>query len=305
MSQNESNPVASLQKRFKEGCLHHGILFLGNSIQQIEKSALQLVKDILSLRENQAEHPDLFHLRPTGKARIITVDKTRELIATLNRTSNQGGCKVAIVHEADRMRKEAANAFLKTLEEPPPETYLFLLSEKPYSLLATIRSRCLLARLPYGETNQPDEQWDAWKARYQQWIAGLLDRENLKKDRVTPLFAAYGLASSFLGLVNGKSDNLAKQAKKDAPEMDDKELDALEAGVRKGVRTNLLSQLADATHSVVVREEYKSMLPQLGMKLSRVLRCLEKNNSLMEVNLKDDTAVEDFYLSSLRIWSSK
>ena len=305
MSQNVHNPVSSLQKRFKEGCLHHGILFLGNSIQQIEESALQLVKNILSLRDNQTEHPDLFHLRPAGKARIIAVDKTRELIATLNRTSSQGGSKVAIVHEADRMRKEAANAFLKTLEEPPPQTYLFLLSEKPYSLLATIRSRCLLARLPDSKTNQADEQWDTWKARYQQWIVGLLDRENLKKDRVSPLFAAYGLASSFLGLVNSKSDNLAQQAKKDANQMDDKELDALEAGVRKGVRTNLLRQLADATHSVVVREEYKNMLPQLGMKLSRVLRCLEKNISLMEVNLKDDTAVEDFYLSSLRIWSSK
>ena len=305
MLTNSTDPIESLQKRFKEGRLHHGILMLGRSIVQIEKSALLLIRDILRLDSTQSEHPDLFHLRPSGKARIITVEKTRELISNLNRTSNQGGCKVALIHEADRMRKEAANAFLKTLEEPPPGTYLLLLSSKPYSLLATIRSRCLMARLPIEESIDRNEQWEDWNNRYQEWIEALLDRENLKRDRVTPLFRAYGLASSLLGLINQESDTLAKQAKSDAADMDEKEIDALEVGVRKGVRARILGQLADATRSVVIRKQNKDILPQLGVKLSRVLRCLEKNTRLMEVNLKDDAAMEDFYLSSLRIWTAK
>lgn len=305
MSPSVSNPIETLSQRFDDGRLHHGILLLGRSIEQTEKAANILIRKIFSLQDTQSEHPDLFHLRPSGKARIISVEKTRQLIATLNRTSNQGGCKVALIHEADRMRKEAANAFLKTLEEPPPDTYLILLSSRPYSLLATIRSRCLLARLPKDETEETNDQWEEWKIRYQQWILGLLDRENLKNDRVTPLFAAYGLANSLLGLINNESDHLAKKAKNEAPEMDDKEMDALEVGVRKGVRSRLLCKLAEATRSVAIKEDNETLLPKLGIKLSRVLKCLEKNTRLLELNLKDDAAMENFYLSSLRIWSAK
>ena len=85
----------------------------------LEKSIGNLYRKILNMKEDANEHPDLFHLRPSGKARIITVEKTRSLIDGLYRTGHQSNKKVAIIHEADRMRKEAANAFLKTLEEPP------------------------------------------------------------------------------------------------------------------------------------------------------------------------------------------
>jgi len=261
-----------------------------------------LAQELLSLDQETGIHPDLFHLRPTGKARIITVEKTRELISIINRTSNQGGCKVAIIHEADRMRKEAANAFLKTLEEPPPDTFILLTTSRPYSLLATIRSRCLLVRLPKEKNLESDQDWETWKNDYQEWILCLLDRENLKKDRVSPLFQAYGLAASLLALISQKSDTLAKEARQQSIHMEEKERDAQEAGLRRGIRSHILAKLADATRSVVVDQ---ANLPQFGIKLSRVLRCLEKNTGLMEVNLKDDAAMEDFYLSSLRIWTAK
>ena len=112
------------------------------------------------------------------------------------------------------MRKEAANAFLKTLEEPPPDTYLLLLSTRAYSLLATIRSRCLLTRIPIEKDSKPDDQWESWKCKYQQWIRGLLDRDNLKKDRVSPLFAAYGLTTSLLELINQRSEEVASKQNK-------------------------------------------------------------------------------------------
>ena len=300
-----TDPLESLQRRFQEGCLHHGILLQGRTIRQCEDGAFDLAKCFLSIADGQMEHPDLFHLRPSGKARIITVDKTRELISTLNRTSNQGGSKIAIIHEADRMKKEAANAFLKTLEEPPPSTFLLLLTAKPYALLATIRSRCLIARLPVLQNEKNDPQWENWSERYHQWIVGLLDRESLKRDRISPLFTAYGLATSLLGLINDQSNHMAKQVKSNSKGIEDKELDAIEVGVRKGVRSKILSQLAETTRSVVTQDIYKKKLPKLGVKLSRVLQCLEKNMRLMEVNLKDEAAIEDFYLASLRIWTSK
>ena len=302
MSVSRPDPIVALKKRLHEGALHHGILLLGKSVPSAENAALLLAQELLSLDQETGIHPDLFHLRPTGKARIITVEKTRELISIINRTSNQGGCKVAIIHEADRMRKEAANAFLKTLEEPPPDTFILLTTSRPYSLLATIRSRCLLVRLPKEKNLESDQDWETWKNDYQEWILCLLDRENLKKDRVSPLFQAYGLAASLLALISQKSDTLAKEARQQSVHMEEKERDAQEAGLRRGIRSHILAKLADATRSVVVDQ---ANLPQFGIKLSRVLRCLEKNTGLMEVNLKDDAAMEDFYLSSLRIWTAK
>ena len=302
MSVSRPDPIVALKKRLHEGALHHGILLLGKSVPSAENAALLLAQELLSLDQETGIHPDLFHLRPTGKARIISVEKTRELISIINRTSNQGGCKVAIIHEADRMRKEAANAFLKTLEEPPPDTFILLTTSRPYSLLATIRSRCLLVRLPKEGNLESDQDWETWKNDYQEWILSLLDRENLKKDRVSPLFQAYGLAASLLALISQKSDTLAKEARQQSVHMEEKERDAQEAGLRRGIRSHILAKLADATRSVVVDQ---ANLPQFGIKLSRVLRCLEKNTGLMEVNLKDDAAMEDFYLSSLRIWTAK
>lgn len=302
MSVSRPDPIVALKKRLHEGALHHGILLLGKSVPSAENAALLLAQELLSLDQETGIHPDLFHLRPTGKARIITVEKTRELISIINRTSNQGGCKVAIIHEADRMRKEAANAFLKTLEEPPPDTFILLTTSRPYSLLATIRSRCLLVRLPKEKNLESDQDWETWKNDYQEWILSLLDRENLKKDRVSPLFQAYGLAASLLALISQKSDTLAKEARQQSIHMEEKERDAQEAGLRRGIRSHILAKLADATRSVVVDQ---ANLPQFGIKLSRVLRCLEKNTGLMEVNLKDEAAMEDFYLSSLRIWTAK
>ena len=302
MSVSRPDPIVALKKRLHEGALHHGILLLGKSVPSAENAALLLAQELLSLDQETGIHPDLFHLRPTGKARIITVEKTRELISIINRTSNQGGCKVAIIHEADRMRKEAANAFLKTLEEPPPDTFILLTTSRPYSLLATIRSRCLLVRLPKEKNLESDQDWETWKKDYQEWILSLLDRENLKKDRVSPLFQAYGLAASLLALISQKSDTLAKEARQQSIHMEEKERDAQEAGLRRGIRSHILAKLADATRSVVVDQ---ANLPQFGIKLSRVLRCLEKNTGLMEVNLKDEAAMEDFYLSSLRIWTAK
>ena len=159
-----------------------------------------------------------------------------------------------------------------------------------------------MVRLPKEDISNSDVVWEEWKKYYQGWILALLDREKLKQDRVSPLFQAYGLAASLLALINQKSDISAKEARQQSVNVEDKERDAQEAGLRKGIRSQMLAKLADATRSVVVEQ---GNLSHLGIKLSRVLHCLEKNTGLMEVNLKDDAAMEDFYLSSLRIWTAK
>ena len=62
--------------------------------------------------------------------------------AVPRRQSFQGAWKVAIVADAHRLNVAAANALLKTLEEPPPDSLIILLTSRPSSLLSTVRSRC-------------------------------------------------------------------------------------------------------------------------------------------------------------------
>ncbi|MBS0546960.1 MAG: DNA polymerase III subunit delta' [Proteobacteria bacterium] len=93
-------------------------------------------------------HPDLFHLRrtlnpDTGRMRSeISVDDVRGLGDFMHMTPAMGKYRVAIVDSADEMNRNAANAVLKVLEEPPPNAVLLLVAHAPGRLLPTIRSRC-------------------------------------------------------------------------------------------------------------------------------------------------------------------
>lgn len=79
---------------------------------------------------------------------MVAIDQVRDLGTDLSLTSQLGGGKVAIITPADAMNAASANALLKTLEEPPQQTYLLLISDRPGRLPATIRSRCQQLRLP-------------------------------------------------------------------------------------------------------------------------------------------------------------
>jgi len=106
--------------------------------------------------ENDSYH-ELYKLQPASKSRQITVDEVRNCEHQLNLATESGHHKIALIYEADRMTTQAQNAFLKTLEEPPPNVTLILLSTQPKSLLPTIRSRCqtislLTNKRTYSET---------------------------------------------------------------------------------------------------------------------------------------------------------
>lgn len=91
-------------------------------------------------------------LRPLTKSRQLGVDVIRDLERTLHLAAPVGSYKVGVILEADRLNDQAANAFLKTLEEPPGNTLLMLLTTNPQRLLPTIRSRCLSIPLLGGRS---------------------------------------------------------------------------------------------------------------------------------------------------------
>jgi DNA polymerase-3 subunit delta' len=103
--------------------------------------------DPVARRIGQLSHGDLHVLRrglnDRGRPRSeITVDDARSLIGFFSLKATEGGWRVAIVDAADELNRNAANAILKTLEEPPPRTVLLLVAHAPGALLPTIRSRC-------------------------------------------------------------------------------------------------------------------------------------------------------------------
>jgi DNA polymerase III subunit delta' len=93
-------------------------------------------------------HPDLHWLFPEEDKTAIAVEQIRELGEALSLKAHAGGAKVVIFEPADGMTTAAANALLKTLEEPSADTYLLLLADQPNRLPATIRSRCQRLDLP-------------------------------------------------------------------------------------------------------------------------------------------------------------
>ena len=81
--------------------------------------------------ESALAHPDVHMVQPESKSRRIVIDQIRELEHSIQRKPLLASSKVAIIHDADRMQPQAANAFLKTLEEPPPGSLILLLSTRP------------------------------------------------------------------------------------------------------------------------------------------------------------------------------
>lgn len=94
-----------------------------------------------------SQHPDFTLLQLTEESRQLRIEQVRELAEELAFTSHQGGYKVGLLSPADALNRFAANALLKTLEEPSPRTVLILVAVEPSRLPATILSRCQRIRV--------------------------------------------------------------------------------------------------------------------------------------------------------------
>lgn len=114
-------------------------------------------------------YPDFVHVVPDEDKNTISIDEIRELISKLHLTRHFDAKKIALIEGADTMNTSAANALLKTLEEPPDETILILVTSAPLKLPATIRSRCQFVQfysptqeesLAWLETQSSDVEWE-------------------------------------------------------------------------------------------------------------------------------------------------
>ena len=93
-------------------------------------------------------HPDNFVLEPEEVDKPIKIDQVRELVSFVVQTAQQGGRKVVLIEPVEAMNVNAANALLKSLEEPSGDTVLLLVSHQPSRLLPTLKSRCQQVACP-------------------------------------------------------------------------------------------------------------------------------------------------------------
>ena len=160
--QEQTAVAGQLQRSLQHGRLAHAYLFTGPRGSGKDAMARTLAKALNCLekdhdscdrcdscrRIDEGAHPDIYWVRPESKSRRIQVEQMREFMKSVNLRSSMGGVKVGIVVDADCLGEEASNAFLKTLEEPPAQTVMVLLTADPQRLLPTILSRCL--RISFG-----------------------------------------------------------------------------------------------------------------------------------------------------------
>ena len=131
----------------------------GSGKQRLAAELASLVNGTASSDVFTARARDIYVAQPESKSRRIVIEQIRDLEHALQMRASNGRRKVAIVSDADRLQPQAANAFLKTLEEPPKDSLLLLLSALPEALPETILSRCIAIPLaPEGQFKDKAEE---------------------------------------------------------------------------------------------------------------------------------------------------
>lgn len=312
----ECRAVQVLERSIQQNRLGHGILLHSSNLEAIEPIVRAIAAELLGTQKNPFQHPDCFTLRPSGKARMIKIgsesertqgewpqNSMRRLVIDIQKSANQGGRKVGIIFEADRMNRQSANAFLKTLEEPPAGTTLFLLTTRPYDLLDTIRSRCLNFRVPDLDGAFENSAWLEWTRQYRAWLAQILQGPN-KKSVPDLVLGACGLNARYQQLLKELTQAAWNRQKEKLPEnLSSDQKDALEVGISRGFRKQLLAEIERLT--LQYTREIETLNPGRlpANALHRVIQTLEHSAGLLEINFNQVAALELFFLKSLRIWS--
>lgn len=157
--------VAELARALRAGRVHHAYLFAGPAGIGRTTLAFAFAAALLCAAPVDARpcgqcrscqrvarrvHPDVTRValgQEREEAKLISIDRIRELRAGLSLRPLEGNWRIAIVDDAERLSREAADALLKTLEEPPSYAVLLLIAEDAQAVPETIRSRCHLFQL--------------------------------------------------------------------------------------------------------------------------------------------------------------
>ncbi len=313
--------ITVIERAIERQRLSHSLLLTGDDVETLQQVAIAIADRLLNPEGGDTggfglpgmeaprfapeQHPDFFALRPTGKMRQISADATRALIGKVQVSPTLAPRKVALIHECDRMNTSAANIFLKTLEEPPANTTLLLLTTRPYALLPTIRSRCLNFRFPTSSAGYSPDGWSAWLEDYRAWLTNLSAGITDKKAVASSIFAAYGLVARFGSILDFATTEVWKKQKEKLPaDIKEDEQDAIETGIANGLRSRLFIEIEQATRTFAL-PKLRDGDAATRRALTDAIEKLEHDVGLLRLNLNESAALENFLLSSLRVWTRK
>jgi DNA polymerase III subunit delta' len=329
---DEQDVVRLLQRSLERGRLAHAYLFAGSDLARLEAVARTLAKTLNCERPplrsagglpqdccdacptcskvEHESHPDVLYVRPESKLRVITIDQMRELMQTVQLKPTHAAWKVAVIVAADRLNVQAANAFLKTLEEPPADSILILLTTDPERMLETILSRCLRLNFAGEGVRFEDPAFKAWLARFVE-MASAEQRS---------LLGRYRLLSVLLSRLNELKASISESLTKRSPleRFDDIEPDlrekweveldaAIEAEYRRqraDVLAGLQWWLRDVWLETIKLGRELWAFPQLGQATGKVarrllpeqaqenLRLMEHLQRLLSTNVQEALALE-------------
>jgi DNA polymerase III subunit delta' len=292
----------------RENRLSHALLLKGRNLAALKHAAHEVAAVLLGCTPAQViSHPDLFLLQARNRMRQISVDHTRELMRNIQHSPSAGVRKVALVMEVDRMNQESANAFLKTLEEPPLNTNIILTTVRPNALLDTIVSRCLAFWFHEEAQSIDDEVWVSWKQQFREWMGMLSEPTSRKQDIPERLMRLYGLLEGFHHALDALAKERWDQEKALLPEQTpDEELDAMEVGASRAVRIQLLTELEQAIRDFALEQlgrQERLGADEASQRLEESISELEYLKGLLDVNLAESKMLEVFFLKLLRIWA--
>lgn len=150
-----SEAFENIKAGYEDGRMAHAYLFVGAPRGEAGELASKVL-GLLFCRNSRKpcgvcegcrgaaehSHADLAWVEPEKRSRAISIEQIRDLQRNIHQTSLSGGHKACVIFAADCLTPPAANAFLKTLEEPPPRNLILMLSDRPQAMLPTILSRC-------------------------------------------------------------------------------------------------------------------------------------------------------------------
>ncbi len=304
-----------LQRSLERNRLAHGYLFTGSDLGELESMARTLAKTLncqsparrsatgipldscdkcQSCRKvDESNHPDISWIRAESKSRIISVDQIRELMQTVNLKPTFAEYKFGIIVAADRLNVQAANAFLKTLEEPPAKSILILLSTEPQRILETILSRCL--RLNFAGERKVSEAELAW-------LSSFADAAVNNKGG---LLGRYRLLSVIIKKLGEQKEEIEAQLTKQSPlekyddldpklreKYEDELTAAIEAEYRRQ-RSDLLLSLQHLLrdvwlHSLAVDSGIANF-PQLNAPVKQMAQRISPNDARQNIEILEQT----------------
>lgn len=228
-SPSRPSPSEMLRRSLARGRLGHAYLFSGDSVEGLESAAMEFIRSLFCTspvagpdagvapagcgscpacrRVEHFNHPDVHWVHPESAMRLIKVEHVRELMTDMAMKPSEAGRKVAVIVGADRMNANSANAFLKTLEEPPANSLILLLSTEPGRVLETIVSRC--QRLSMGSAMP---RIDPAVAR---WVASVAEAAGKASGK--SLLPRYRVLSGLLAVMEAEHGAIEARIEGDSP----------------------------------------------------------------------------------------